>query len=139
MLTNKQKKIVDNLFMLASDHEATANAKIVAALVYKNQIISYGFNRRKTHPFIIPYQKNEDAIYLHAETDAIKNALKRISVDQLTKCDLFIIRSKQKSSIKKGGICFGMAKPCDGCTKCIATFGLRNVYYSTNEQEIKRM
>jgi tRNA(Arg) A34 adenosine deaminase TadA len=138
MLTHKQSKIVDTLFMLASDHEATGNAKIVAAVVYKNQIISYGFNQLKSHPFIIPYQKNEDAIYLHAETDAIKNALKRITVDQLSKCDLFIIRAKQKSSTSNK-IVYGIAKPCDGCAKCISTFGLKKVYYSTNEQDIKSM
>jgi tRNA(Arg) A34 adenosine deaminase TadA len=138
MLTIKQQKICDNLFALACDHRATSNARIVAAIVYKNQIVSYGFNSKKSHPFVIPYQKNEDAIFLHAETDAIKNALKRISVDQLSKCDLYIIRAKQVSSKNKNMI-FGMSKPCKGCAKCISQFGLRSVIYSTDDGEFVKL
>jgi deoxycytidylate deaminase len=138
MLTDKQNKIVSTLFLMASDHESTANAKIVAAVVYKNQIISYGFNSMKSHPFVIPYQKNEDAIYLHAETDAIKNALKRISVEHLTKCDLFIVRAKHAYS-KGKKMRYGMAKPCNGCARCITTFGVSSVYYSTEDQKIECM
>jgi len=133
-ITTKQKKICDNLFSLACDHNSTVRARIMAAVVYKNQIISYGFNSKKSHPFVIPFQKNDDAIYLHAETDAIKNALKRITVEQLAKCDLYVIRAKQLSSTNRR-MKLGMSKPCKGCAKCISQFGLRNVIYGTDTGE----
>lgn len=138
MIHLKQQKICDNLFTLACDNHNNTRGRLVSAVVYKNQIISYGFNSKKSHPFVIPFQKNEDAIYLHAETDAIKNALKRVSVEQLSKCDLYVIRAKQKSPSDKTMI-YGMSKPCKGCSKCISTFGLRSVIYSTDEGELVKV
>lgn len=138
MLTNKQQKITNTLFALARDHNGASRARLVAAVVYKNKIISFGFNSKKTHPFVIPYQKNDDAIYLHAETDAVKNALKHISVEQLSKCDLYVVRVKFADRNRRIPQ-LGMAKPCKGCSQCINTFGLRNVIYSTDEQSYAYM
>lgn len=138
MLSKKQEKIIDNLRILANDTPGCARARMVAAIVYKNQVISYGFNERKTHPFVRPFQKNDEAIYLHAETAAIKNALKRLSVEQLSRCDLYIVRSKTVYKGKnKFDQIFGMAKPCSGCQKCIQSFGLRKVFYSTDAQDFE--
>ena len=132
-LTAKQQKITRTLFQLAKDNETATRAKLVAAVVYKNQIISFGFNSKKSHPFVIPFQKNEDAIYLHAETDAIKNALRTIGVDQLAKCDLYVVRAKYTDK-NRSNVQLGMAKPCKGCAKCISQFGVKRVIYSTDEQ-----
>jgi tRNA(Arg) A34 adenosine deaminase TadA len=138
MLTNKQQKIVRTLFQLARDNDTSTRAKLVAAVVYKNQIVSFGFNSKKSHPFVIPFQKNEDAIYLHAETDAIKNALRTIGIDQLTKCDLYVVRAKYTDK-NRSDIHLGMAKPCKGCARCISQFGIKRVIYSTDEQSYAYM
>lgn len=138
MLTQKQEKFCSSLFALACDNHNKTRGRLVAAVVYKNQIISYGFNSKKSHPFVIPFQKNKDAIYLHAETDAIKNALKMVSVEQLSKCDLYVIRAKQTSPTNKTMV-YGISKPCNGCSKCINTFGLRSVIYSTDVGELVKV
>ena len=50
-------------------------ARLAACVVYKRDIVSFGINQLKSHPFQAKFSKNEDSIFLHAETDAIKNAL----------------------------------------------------------------
>lgn len=138
MITSKQNKICKSLFDLACDNDNKTRCRLVAAVVYKNQIISYGFNSKKSHPFVIPFQKNDDAIYLHAETDAIKNALKRVSVEQLSKCDLYVVRSKYVDK-RKTTMTLGLSKPCKGCSRCITQFGLRSVIYSTDDGEFVKL
>ena len=131
-------KILENIFQLAQDTEGAGNSRLAACIVYKNKIISYGFNQKKTHPFQSQYSKNEDAIYLHSETDAIKNALKRVDPEILEKSTLCVVRAKRNSDNHKEWI-FGLAKPCCGCAKAIATFGIKNVIYTTDEGDYKYM
>lgn len=119
-------ELVDELVSLAQKTERVANARLAACIVYKNEIIATGTNQKKTHPFQKKYAKNKDAIYLHAETDAIKNALKHLTVHEMAKAQLVVCRVKQDHS-------FGLAKPCEGCMRAIATFGIKEVYYTTGE------
>lgn len=105
------------------------NTRISAAIVFKNNIVAFGINARKSHPFQAKFGKNEDSVYLHAETDAIKNALKYISIEELSKSTLYVCRVKFSDTMKRSMI-FGLSKPCSGCSRCIATFGIRNVVYS---------
>jgi len=116
-------KLFKDLKLIAENVPKVANAQIAAAIVYKRQLISVGFNQKKTHPFQKTFSKNPDAIYLHAETSAIYNALKKVSVEELKKCSLYIFRIKSDGST-------GLAKPCVGCMKCITTFDLKAVYYT---------
>ena len=53
MVKNLDKHF-DNLFLLARDVKPVASARLAAAILYKNEIMSFGFNSNKTHPF----QKN---------------------------------------------------------------------------------
>jgi len=127
----KHSRYLNILSKIAADiaRPAKANTRVSAAIVYKNDIVSFGVSARKSHPFQAKYGKNEDAVYLHAETDAIKNALKYISVEELEKSTLYICRIKFTDTHKKNMI-FGLSKPCCGCAKCISTFGIKNVVYS---------
>jgi len=105
------------------------NTRMSAAVVYKNDIVAFGVNGKKSHPFQAKFGKNEDSVYLHAETDAIKNALKYISLDEISKSTLYVCRVKYSDTLKNKMI-FGISKPCSGCSRCIATFCIRNVIYS---------
>lgn len=115
------------LAKLAPNLEKVAGAKIASCLVYKNNVLSFGFNQKKSHPFQAKFGKNDDCIFLHAEVDAIKNALKCNSLDELKKSTLYIYRAKKIN----GKLGSGLAKPCDGCMRAIANFNIRNVVYST--------
>lgn len=125
----KHNKYINILSKIAVSIEPVAQARIAACLVIKNEIISFGINKKKTHPFQAMYGTNENSIFLHAETDCIKNALKLVDMKQLTKASLYICRVKYEACTKNKFI-FGLAKPCPGCSKAIATFGIKNIYYS---------
>jgi deoxycytidylate deaminase len=110
--------------------------KLASAIVYKKYVIATGVNSYKTHPLMNSEGYKEGQVFLHAEMDAIKNALKLIDSEQLTKCDLYVVRVKRPHYKSKKWI-YGLAKPCKGCTKAIANFGIRNVYYSENENDLE--
>lgn len=127
---SRHSRYINILSKIAIAVEPVAQARIAAAIVYKNEIVSIGVNQRKTHPFQAKYSKNEDSIFLHAETDAIKNALKHISLDELSSSVLYICRVK----IENGKFVFGLSKPCCGCMRAISNFGINKVYYSLEEK-----
>jgi len=106
--------------------------KMAAGIVFRKHLVATGMNSYKTHPLQTKWGRNEDSIYLHAEIDAIKNALRLIDQNQLSKCDLYIVRVKRKSS-KDRAFVYGLAKPCPGCKRAIANFNLRNVFYTEDE------
>jgi deoxycytidylate deaminase len=106
--------------------------RLSACLVYKNEIIGMGFNKKKSHPFQRKFAKHEEAIYLHAEIDAIKNALKVVDADTISKSTLYIMRVKYEDTNAKKFV-RGLSKPCEGCERAIAQFGIKKVYYTTEE------
>lgn len=124
---------MDLLSKIAESIEPVGNAKIAAAVVYKNEIVSIGNNKKKSHPFQKKFSKNSESIFLHAETDAIKGALKKIDLEHLNKCKLYIARVKFTDRGRKN-IISGLAKPCEGCQKAIATFNIKRVCYSCDDE-----
>lgn len=136
----KTSRYMNTLAKIAADilNPVGGNARLAACVVYRNDIISFGINERKSHPFQARYGKNDEAVFLHAETSAIKNALKYITAQELEKSSLYICRIKFKDCHKKN-VVFGLAKPCCGCFRCINTFNIREVYYTTNEQGVEKL
>jgi deoxycytidylate deaminase len=117
------------LAKLSTSLEKVAGARISSCVVLKNNILSFGFNKRKSHPFQAKFGKNEECIFLHAEIDAIKNALKCTSVEDLQRSTLYIYRSKKVNGVETNGL----AKPCVGCMRAIVSFNIKNVVYSTDD------
>jgi deoxycytidylate deaminase len=128
----KHSKVIRVLTEIAIATPKIAGAKIAAGLVYKNRLISVGVNSLKTSPFQVKYSANKDAIFLHAETAAIKNALRHLDLDQLAKASLYICRVKRIDNTSKKMI-YGMTKPCVGCQRAIADFDIKNVWYTADE------
>ena len=106
--------------------------KFEAAVVYRNRIVSVGINSMKSHPLQAKYSKNEHAIFLHAEVAAIKNALREMDVDDLSKCELYIARVKKEKPFTKKFV-WGLSKPCAGCERAIAEFGLKRTIYTCDD------
>ena len=121
---------MDTLTKIADAMDKVAGAKIAACIVYKNSIASFGMNQMKSHPFQAKYSKNKESIFLHAETSAIHNALKVISVEEFKKSTLYICRVKY--GYPNNTMCWGVSRPCAGCMRAIATFGIRRVIYSND-------
>lgn len=125
-----KQKLVD----IAVNNPGVRNRmKMAAGIVYKNRLIATGINSYKTHPMMLQSGYRTGQIFLHAETDAIKNALKKINTSQLEKCELYVVRVKHPNKYSKEYVT-AMAKPCSGCEKTIATFGIHQVFYTTDEE-----
>lgn len=128
---SRHSKYINILSKVAIAVEPVAQARIAAALVYKNEIVSFGINQRKSHPFQKKFGKNDNSIFLHAENDVIKNVLKTYEIDLLSKMTLYICRVKLD---KNKNFIFGLSKPCCGCQRSISNFGIKKVYYSLDNK-----
>jgi deoxycytidylate deaminase len=129
---DKHEKVLDLLSVMAEGvdrNTTTSGARLAAAIVYKNQVISIGVNQKKSHPFQAKYSTNEDAIFLHAETDTIRTALRHLTEKQLSKATLYVCRIKHEDG-PNTPLIWGLAKPCVGCQRAIATFDIKGVVYS---------
>lgn len=106
---------------------------IGAILVYNKQIVSIGYNTLKTHPIQLHYNQfrstsdrvfdmNKHTHSLHAETMCML-ASRGLGIDY-SKASIFVY-SEHKDGSKR------LTKPCKGCTKLLKDFGVKSVYYST--------
>ena len=127
-------KVFDMLERLAVDNPGTRGRfKLAAGIVYKKHLIATGVNSYKSHPLMTQFGKNSDAICIHAEIDAIKNALRLVTQDQLARCDMYILRVKRSGESKNSPLVRAIARPCEGCQRAIVHFGIRNVYYTVDQ------
>ena len=134
----RDKKNIELLARLAETVEPVRKARLAASIVISNDVVSFGINQLKSHPLQSRFGKNEDSIYLHAEIDAIKNALRHINVEDLEKATLYITRVKF-DSWEKRNLIYGLAKPCSGCQRAILTFGISRVVYTLDGTSIEQM
>lgn len=113
--------------------DIVARVRILAGIVWKGNFVSIESNSNKSHPFHTKFAGyNDEQIYPHAETNAIRKALNIITPTELSKSTLYIAR------IKKGegdtqyptGYKWAMAKPCEGCMGAISSFDITKVYYT---------
>lgn len=107
---------------------------IASALLHRNKVISFGVNQMKTHPYQRKFGRNYDSIYWHAETSAIYVADKKINYDKIENCVLYIARVKYDGTDKLNFIS-GLAFPCDGCLRCIKSYGIKSVVYTLDHIE----
>ena len=132
----KHYRNIEALLKLAmdahGDHECKANH--VSCIIHRNEVVSFGFNARKTHPFQAKYGKNTEAIFWHSEVHAIHNALKRISEEELSRATLYVVRVKADNA-KHSRLIPAMSKPCDGCMRAIRDYKLKEVIYTEDSDE----
>jgi deoxycytidylate deaminase len=132
MITARDNRIMNFLRRQAIDVKAVKSSRIAAAIGIKNDIISLGHCQKRTHPFQARYSKHPEAIYLHAETNAISNALNHISKRELKNATLYIRRVKFLNKDDTEYV-DGNCRPCAGCMRAIIAFGIKKVVYSTEE------
>lgn len=124
--------LLNILSKIAAANDEYPRARLAAGLVKNNKVLSIGINRNKTDPLQAKYGKNSEAIFLHAEIHAIKNALKEYNIEDLDGATMYVCRVKRPSELSKKWV-WGLAKPCEGCSRAIAEFGIKNVIYTTNK------
>lgn len=129
---NRHARRIEDLIKLAEDVVPVGAARIAASIVIKNRTISHGINKGKTDPQAVRWAKNPLADCPHAEVIAIKNALKRITVDELAGATLYVARAKRESA--GGEFIPGLAMPCNGCRRAINAFNIGRVFYSLDNK-----
>lgn len=126
---------INHYFKLARNacyYSDNAKARLGAVLVYKNKVLSVGWNQNKTAPIqkrlnaFRDFDPNASYAYnsLHAEVSCL-SAIMGLDIDW-SKTNLFVYR------IKKNGDS-GYARPCKGCQALIKSLGIKNVYYSCDD------
>lgn len=120
------------LMSLAEDVDGH-RSRHASAILYRNRLIALGTNRLKSHPFQTRYQTRPNAIYLHAEVAAIRRAIQHLTPKELTRSTLISVRVKYDHQLRPR---WGMSKPCEGCQRAIAEFGIRNVFFTTETQTL---
>ena len=127
MYTPKRTAHYFNLARNASQFSDFQQHHLGCVLVYKNKVISVGYNTTKQHPM----QKQYNALRgfdtatahnsLHAELSAIIKA-KDMDVDW-SKVSIFIYREHKNGQL-------GLAKPCAACAQKIRDMGIKEIYYT---------
>ncbi len=128
----KTETIMSTLEKLAETVQPVGAARIAAAVVYGNDVVAFGINRKKSHPFQKKFSRHPDAIWLHAETDAVSKAMKILSLDELSRSTLYVCRVRFDDN-DRVNLRRGLAKPCEGCMRCAASFDISKVCYSTED------
>lgn len=111
----------------ASEFSDFDRVKIGSILVYKNKVISVGYNMKKSHPYqkiLNKYGKyNQDKInnYLHSEINCLLN-VKDLDVNW-NKVYIFIYREDKNGSL-------AMCKPCSSCVNALKGIGIKKVFYT---------
>ena len=130
MLTNSDYKYFKKARMTAtfSDYKKQS---IGCVAVYQGHIIGVGYNTTKTHPLQRYYNqyrhswdKNEIPPSLHAEINCL-NSIRNLDIN-FSKVKLYIYRIRHDQDC-------GLSRPCPSCMAAIKDFGIRDVYYTTND------
>lgn len=126
---NRHERIFTMLNEVCGAMDPAFHKRLSAALVYKNTVISIGVNRKKTHPFQKKHSKHVESIYLHAENDCLSRALRKHSAETIRRSTLYVTRIRRLTDCCDTMVS-GLAKPCVGCQRAIASMGISKVCYS---------
>lgn len=121
------------LTRLAIDNPGIKNQfKLSAGITLGKHLVATGINSYKTHPIMKKWGRHSKSVCLHAEIDAIKNALRLITPSELEKSTLYVVRVKRPEPFADKWT-YGLAKPCKGCLRAIEAFNIQKVYYTLDE------
>lgn len=121
-MTKHEKRLLE-VCRIAEDASTFLEHRHAAALYIGNELVSVGVNQMKTHPLQAKFGRNTDSIFLHAEIDCIRNALRRVAPEELKRGVLYVAKSKHGQP--------KLSKPCAGCQRAIIHFGISDVHWTT--------
>lgn len=126
--------LVETLKVLAREKPPEIrNFRICAGVIHKHrEIISIGYPRRKSHPLQAQFGPREQAVYLHAEVEALIRALK-VNYEVTKNTSLYVVRVKHKGpyyGVAPEEFEEACASPCKGCLGFIKHCGVTQVYWT---------
>jgi deoxycytidylate deaminase len=104
--------------------------QVGAIIVLRNEIISTGYNRRKTFPMQAYWAEKAGrpaAVYPHAEI----SALHKLSNSQ--EYDVRMSGIGKVYVYRETALGLGIARPCEICTMALKAFGIKRVFYTTDQ------
>lgn len=108
----------------------------VCFIFRKKRLLSIGVNDlKKTHPRTLKYnytdrdgEKRSDKVTLHAEMAAII----KLGYDDCSDLTFYVIRIGFNNKV-------AYSKPCEGCLHLLKSVGYKAVYYSTDNNNLKKL
>jgi deoxycytidylate deaminase len=91
-----------------------------AVIARRGVLISWGWNKNKTHPAAVVYYSN----CIHAELAAILG----VNKDDLPGMDIYVARR-----MRSKGEPLGMSRPCKQCMVMLREARIRRIYYTTHD------
>ena len=116
----------------ASEMSDFRRIHIGSVVVYKNKVVSVGWNTTKGSPIQREYNKyrfgkdDKDKGCLHAEMLALLHARPYLKGLDMSKVSIYVYRENKSGELR-------MSKPCPACDSYIRELGIRNIYYTTND------
>jgi len=101
--------------------------QVGAIIVLRNEIIAASYNRKKTNPFQAHWATvagRPQAIYPHAEISCLAKLVHNKQTADLHLAKVYVFRETK--------VGLGLAKPCDICTPALKYYGVKNVFYTTD-------
>ena len=128
--------------ILSAEKSVLKIANHGAVVVFRGKIVGRGYNK-----YCVENINKVNRWSVHAEVDAINNALRKISFEDLRKSTLIVVRIlKENSELKENMnnarppimsssenlVCqdVGYSAPCKHCANFILKCGIKSCYYS---------
>lgn len=131
MITNQDRSLIERAigYSKTHNHSFKNNFSLCAILKPSKTCSHYyaGFNQKKTHPLQKKFQRNKYQVWLHAEIDAIQQAL-RVE-DSISESILYVARTDAQNEVRN-------ASPCEGCLEAIYHFGIHRVMFTTYSNDM---
>lgn len=112
----------------ASKNSDFRKTNLGCVVVYKNKVVSVGYNSQKTHPVQKKYNvfrgiPSNNLGKVHAETKALSMLLEAdLDWNNVT---VYTYREHKDGSL-------AMARPCNSCMQLMKNLGIRKICYSTD-------
>lgn len=130
MLTSENRFLIKAMEMAQRHpHRKNVVSLHAAIIVRGGAIISTGINKPKRNSFVDLHAYHPGCT-IHAEVDAILKARKRTD---LTGAKIYVAR------VKKGCGSSGTSKPCPMCQEVIKKYGIKKVYYTSDNDYYETM
>lgn len=131
-------KLLRSLVRLYDDIYAGApyeRLKVVSFLIYKGKIVNFGVNSAKTSPLQHRYRQRTKLKMIenfldkeHAEINCLRHTY--FGDFDMRKVEVVVISKRYNGD-------FRLARPCCTCMAALKDFGIRKIWFTTNENRIE--
>lgn len=134
-MTNKLLRSLIRLYDDIYAGEPYERLKMVSFLIYKGKIVNFGVNSSKTSPLQFRYRQKTPLATIenfldkeHAEINLLRRTY--FGDFDMKKVELVIISKRHNGE-------FRLARPCCTCMTALKDYGIKKIWFTTNENRIE--